>query len=50
MEELGVGRRDKGCCEPNKSIAGNGQDRSLQIIMESYVGVLITGSPKTPTS
>ncbi|WP_270760684.1 hypothetical protein [Gemmiger qucibialis] len=49
-EELGVGRRDKGCCEPNKSIAGNSQDRSLQIIMESYVGALITGSPKTPNS
>ena len=38
--KLGVGRRDKGCREPNKSIVGNGQDRSLQIIMESYVGVL----------
>ena len=45
---MGVGRRDKGCREPNKSIVGNGQDRSLQIIMESYIGVLITGSPKTP--
>jgi len=50
MEELGVGRRDKGCREPNKSIVGNGQDCSLQIIMESYVGALITGSPKTPNS
>lgn len=47
---MGVGRRDKGCREPNKSIVGNGQDRSLQIIMESYVGVLITGSPKTPNA
>ena len=40
MEELGVGRRDKGCREPNKSIVGNGQDCSLQIIMESNAGVL----------
>ena len=47
---MGVGRRDKGCREPNKSIVGNGQDRSLQTIMESYAGGLITGSPQTPNS